>query len=75
MFGMGDDFIGQNSVTFFDYDKSKDEWLTPSPKKAPEFDRPFNVELVLDNGEGGRYSAFFQVAMFVVDRVPVAAEK
>jgi hypothetical protein len=72
--GMGDDFIGQKSMTFFDYDQSKPEWLTPARKTAPNFDKPFNVEMVLDNGEGGRYSAFFQVIMFQIDRVPVAAE-
>jgi len=75
LFGMNDDFIGQNSMTLFEYDKSKNEWLNPSPKKAPDFDKPFNVEMLLDNGEGGRYSAFFEVALFHIDRVPVAAEK
>jgi hypothetical protein len=75
LMGMGDDFIGQNNMAFFDYDRSKNEWLNPSPKTAPDFHTPFNVEIVLDNGEGGRYSAFFEVAMFDIDRVPVAAEK
>lgn len=75
LLGMGDDFIGQNNMSFFDYDRSKNEWLTPSPKTAPDFHTPFNVEIVLDNGEGGRYSAFFQVTMFDIDRVPVVAEE
>jgi hypothetical protein len=73
LFGMGDDFIGQNSMPFFDYDRSKKEWLNPPPKQSPNFDRPFNVEMVLDNGEGGRYSAFFAVALFKIDKVAVAA--
>jgi hypothetical protein len=71
-FGMGDDTIGQNSKEILDLDSQKPEWLTPKPLTAPDFDRPFNVELVLDNGEGGRYSAFFQVNLFadVVQLVP-----
>jgi hypothetical protein len=67
VFGMGDDLIGVNSKTVFDYDSERTEWRAPPQLKAPDFE-PFNIELVLDNGEGGRYSAFFQVNLFKVDR-------
>jgi len=75
VFGMGDDNIGQNSISMFDWDSQKDEWETPKPRKDPAFDKPFNVELVLDNGEGGRYSAFFQVNLFADVTEIVAPEK
>jgi hypothetical protein len=74
LLGMGDDFIGQGSMTFFEPDASKDEWLNPPAKKAPAFTAPFTSEIVLDNGEGGRYSAYFDVKLSRVDRVIVATE-
>jgi hypothetical protein len=64
IFGMGDDYIGQNFINLFDYDADLMEWGTPKRQTAPDFDRPFNVELVLADGEGGRYSAFLQVDLF-----------
>jgi hypothetical protein len=64
MFGMGDDLIGQNNQLLFDYDAALEKWQPPKQLKAPDFDKPFNIELVLANGEGGRYSAFLQVDLF-----------
>jgi hypothetical protein len=75
VFGMGDDLIGSNSIHLIDYDADLDKWRTPKRGTAPEFDRPFNVELVLDNGEGGRYSVFFQVDLFSEDTIKVEPEK
>jgi len=75
LFGMGDDLIGNNAFHLFDYDKQQDQWLTPKPRTSPDFDKPFNVELVLDNGEGGAYSAFLQVDLFTDTVVPAPKEK
>lgn len=75
VFGMGDDFIGENSITIPDWDSQKTGWLNPKPLTAPGFHRPFNVELVLDNGEGGRYSAFFQVNIFDVVKKLLPSEQ
>jgi hypothetical protein len=71
LFGMGDDNIGQNFENMFDYNSEGMVWITPKPKTAPDFARPFNVELVLDNGEGGRYSVFLQVDLFSDDTTKV----
>jgi hypothetical protein len=75
VFGMGDDSIGQNQIVLFDYNPDLAEWRPPKQLRAPDFDKPFNVELVLADGEGGRYSAFLQVNLFSGPEVPVAADK
>lgn len=72
--GMGDDTIGQNSAQIFDYDVGKDEWRNPKEHQIPGFEHTFNQEVVLDNGEGGRYSAYFEVQLFKIDAVEVPTE-
>ena len=64
LFGMGDDRVGDNSFQFFDYDTAQTEWRTPKPRIHADFDQPHNVELPLNNGEGGGYIAFFNVRLF-----------
>jgi hypothetical protein len=64
LFGMGDDLIGQNAKHLVEFDQNVTQWTSPAPRTAPDFSNPFNIELVLDNGEGGRYSAFLQVDLF-----------
>lgn len=68
VFGMGDDRIGENSRVIFDFDPEKMEWRQLEPRTATDFSEPFNVELDLDNGEGGRYAAFFQIELFSAPR-------
>src|SRR6266540_4595374 len=63
MFGMGDDLVGQNAKQFFDYDANEVEWRTPKALTHGDFDQPHNVELSLNNGEGGDYIAFFNVQL------------
>ena len=75
LLGMGDDLIGQNSVQLYDWDATKTEWRSPKDRTLKEFgDRPFNQEVVLANGEGGRYSAYFKVILFKIDPEPVPPE-
>jgi hypothetical protein len=74
VFGMGDDNIGQNNIHLFDYDSKLDKWRPPEQLTAPDFDKRFNVELVLADGEGGRYSAFLQVDFFETPMIPVPAK-
>jgi hypothetical protein len=62
--GMGDDLIGESGRHLIEFDSNIHEWTSPPKLTAPDFDRPFNIEMVIDNGEGGRYSAFFQVDLF-----------
>ena len=45
-----------------------------STRQVPGFDHPFNQEIVLDNGEGGRYSAYFDVQPFKIQAVEVPPE-
>ena len=71
LFGMGDDSIGQSFLNLLDYNTEGMAWITPPPKTDPAFARPFNEELVLDNGEGGRYSVFLQVDLFSDDTTKV----
>jgi hypothetical protein len=66
--GSGDDLIGTNSEVLFDWDADKTIWKNPRQLTSEGVDKPYNKELVLDNGEGGRYSAYFQVNFFTVDR-------
>ena len=70
--GMGDDLVGQGSTRFFDYDANKVEWRTPAERKHADFDHPHNVEIALNNGEGGGYIAFFNVQLFNDLVTPVA---
>ncbi len=72
LFGMGDDLVGQNARTFFDLDADTPEWRTPKARTHADFDQPHNVEISLDNGEGGGYIAFFNVQLFKDTRIPVA---
>ena len=62
--GMGDDRVGDNSTIFFDYNANLKEWRTPRALFHADFNQPHNVELALNNGEGGGYIAFFQVNLF-----------
>jgi hypothetical protein len=72
--GMGDDTIGQSGAQMYDYDAEKNEWRNPKEQHVAGFDHAFNQEIVLDNGEGGRYSAYFQVQLFRVEAVEVPME-
>lgn len=71
VFGMGDDRVGDNSLQFFDYDAAQKEWRTPKALIHADFDQPHNVELSLNNGEGGDYIAFFDVRLFKESKVLV----
>jgi len=71
LLGMGDDRIGDNALQFFDYDKALADWRTPKALVHADFDQPHNVELSLNNGEGGGYIAFFNVQLFKVSRILV----
>jgi len=71
LFGMGDDRVGDNALQFFDYDAAQKEWRTPKPRIHGHFDQPHNVELGLNNGEGGGYIAFFNVRLFKESRILV----
>ncbi|HMG72816.1 MAG TPA: hypothetical protein VK582_04890 [Pyrinomonadaceae bacterium] len=71
LLGMGDDRVGDNSLQFFDYDAAQKEWRTPKALIHADFDQPHNVELSLNNGEGGGYIAFFDVRLFKVSKVLV----
>jgi hypothetical protein len=62
--GMGDDLVGQNALQLFPWDADKQEWTTPKALKHADFDVPHNVELSLNNGEGGGYIAFPNVQLF-----------
>ena len=73
LFGMGDDRVGDNALQFFDYDAALPAWRTPAPMVHPDFDQPHNVELLLNNGEGGSYLAFFDVRLFKESRILVPA--
>jgi hypothetical protein len=70
--GMGDDLVGQNALQFFDYDAEKMEWRTPKAITHADFDQPHNVEMSLNNGEGGAYIAFLNVQLFNDTVIPVA---
>lgn len=74
LFGMGDDTVGNESMQFFEYDPVQEMWNTPKPKTHADFDRNHNVELRLNNGDGGDYVAFFNVQLFndLTTPVPVA---
>lgn len=74
LFGMGDDTIGQNFMNLLDYDLGVMDWRNPKPQVNPDFDKPFNVELVLADGDAGRYSVFFQVQVFNDVTAPIAVE-
>jgi hypothetical protein len=71
LLGMGDDTVGHAAMQFFDYDADKMEWRTPKALTHAHFDQPHNVELRLNNGEGGDYMAFFNVQLFNDTVVPV----
>ena len=73
LFGMGDDVVGTNSMQFFAFDPAAAQWLTPKPRIHADFDEPHNVELALNNGEGGGYIAFFNVQLFNDLTTPVAS--
>jgi hypothetical protein len=74
LFGMGDDTVGQNALQFFEYDPVKEQWNTPKAMQHADFDREHNVELALNNGEGGGYIAFFNVQLFNDVSTPVVPD-
>jgi hypothetical protein len=71
--GEGDDFVGSNNIRFGDWNDGAEEWLTPprlieEPMFSPS---PYNVKLdVGDDGEG-KYSLYFNVIIFKIDKVLV----
>jgi len=72
LFGMGDDVVGTNAQEFFQYNPAQEKWETPKAMQHADFDRDHNVELALNNGEGGGYIAFLNIQLFNDLTVPVA---
>ncbi len=68
---MADDTVGTNAQQFFDYDADLEKWKTPKPMQHADFDVNHNVELALNNGDGGGYIAFFNVQLFDDMSTPV----
>jgi len=75
LFGMGDDTVGSNAMSFFEYDPAKEQWNTPKAMQHADFDRGHNVELALNNGEGGGYIAFLNIQLFNDVSTPVVPEQ
>ncbi len=71
LFGMGDDDIGFNSITLWDYNPNTTEW-----RAYPELGRldhvPYNVQLTIPPGSAGsegQHELYFDVKLFVDGRV------
>jgi hypothetical protein len=71
--GLGDDFVGSNNIRVGDWNDGAEDWRTPPRKiEEPSFsESPYNVKLdVGDDGEG-KYTLYFNINVFRVERVPV----
>jgi hypothetical protein len=73
--GLGDDFVGSNNVRIGDWNDGAEDWRTPARLiEQPSFSQsPYNVKIDVGDGGEGRYSLYFNVNMFKVNRELVPA--
>jgi hypothetical protein len=71
--GLGDDFVGSNNVRIGDWNDGAEEWRTPARLiENPTFSQsPYNVKFDVGDGGQGKYSVYFNVNMFKINKVPV----
>ena len=73
--GLGDDLVGTGEIRIGDWNDGQEEWRTPARLiEEPSFSpSPYNVKIdVGDDGEG-RYSLYFNVNMFKINREHIPA--
>lgn len=71
--GLGDDVVGSNNIRIGDWNDGAVKWNTPARLiEEPTFSQsPYNVKIdVGDSGEG-KYSLYFNVNMFEIEKTPV----
>ncbi len=71
IFGLADDFIGQNHRVINDWNAGEEKWRPP-PRIGSFEGNPYNVSLDVEGGGGeGKFTVYFNVHLFEVHEVPV----
>jgi hypothetical protein len=71
--GLGDDFVGSNNIRIGDWNDGAEEWKTPDRiiEESPFSQSPYNVKFDVGDGGEGKYTVYFNVNMFKIEKVPV----